>query len=87
VTCRERGIEPKLAKRRTEHGSGLGVYRWVALAAGSAWGDDPLPTVEQVRGLLRKGESQNSGDPQLVKFGARALPAYEVILGPQERTT
>ena len=26
---RERGIEPKLAKRRTAHGSGLGVYRWV----------------------------------------------------------
>ena len=26
---RERGIDPKLAKRRTEHGSGLGKYRWV----------------------------------------------------------
>ena len=26
---RERGMEPKLAKRRTNHGSGLGVYRWV----------------------------------------------------------
>ena len=26
---RRRGIEPKLAKRNTEHGSGLGVYRWV----------------------------------------------------------
>jgi len=26
---RERDIEPKLAKRRTEHGSGLGKYRWV----------------------------------------------------------
>jgi transposase len=26
---RDRGIEPKLAKRRTEHGSGLGVHRWV----------------------------------------------------------
>jgi transposase len=26
---RERGIEPKLAKRNTEHGSGLGIYRWV----------------------------------------------------------
>src|ERR1043166_7272426 len=25
----ERGVEPKLPKRRTEHGSGLGVYRWV----------------------------------------------------------
>lgn len=24
-----RGITPILAKRRTEHGSGLGVYRWV----------------------------------------------------------
>jgi transposase len=27
---RERGISPKLARRRAEHGSGLGVYRWVA---------------------------------------------------------
>ncbi len=27
---RARGIEPKLAKRRTAHGSGLGVFRWVA---------------------------------------------------------
>lgn len=26
---RERGIEPELAKRNTENGSGLGVYRWV----------------------------------------------------------
>ncbi|WP_157685884.1 transposase, partial [Robbsia andropogonis] len=23
------GIKPVLAKRRTEHGSGLGTYRWV----------------------------------------------------------
>lgn len=27
---RRRGITPFLAKRNTEHGSGLGVYRWVA---------------------------------------------------------
>lgn len=26
---RQRGIEPFLAKRGTEHGSGLGIYRWV----------------------------------------------------------
>jgi len=26
---RHRGIEPVLAKRRTAHGSGLGVFRWV----------------------------------------------------------
>jgi transposase len=26
---RERGIDPKIPKRRTEHGSGLGVFRWV----------------------------------------------------------
>ena len=26
---RERGIEPVIARRRTEHGSGLGKYRWV----------------------------------------------------------
>ncbi len=28
-TLRGRGIDPELAKRRTPHGSGLGVYRWV----------------------------------------------------------
>lgn len=26
---REVGIKPKIAKRRTDHGSGLGVFRWV----------------------------------------------------------
>jgi transposase len=26
---RDRGVAPKLAKRRTEHGSGLGKHRWV----------------------------------------------------------
>lgn len=26
---RERSIEPRIARRNTEHGSGLGVYRWV----------------------------------------------------------
>ena len=26
---RRRGIKPKFARRKTEHGSGLGVYRWV----------------------------------------------------------
>lgn len=27
---RKRGIRPLLARRNTEHGSGLGVFRWVA---------------------------------------------------------
>lgn len=27
---RERGIQPHIARRNTEHGSGLGVHRWVA---------------------------------------------------------
>jgi transposase len=26
---RERGVEPVIARRQTEHGSGLGRYRWV----------------------------------------------------------
>lgn len=29
IKLRDRGITPILAKRNTEHGSGLGVYRWV----------------------------------------------------------
>jgi transposase len=33
---RGRGIEPKIPKRRTGHGSGLGVYRWVVERA-NAW--------------------------------------------------
>lgn len=27
---RDRGIDPHLAKRNTEHGSGLGIHRWVS---------------------------------------------------------
>ncbi|WP_442861784.1 IS5 family transposase [Burkholderia sp. PAMC 26561] len=34
---RERGIKPVLAKRRTEHGSGLGKYRWVTTTSHSGW--------------------------------------------------
>lgn len=30
---RERGIQPLIARRNTEHGSGLGKYRWVVEAA------------------------------------------------------
>ncbi len=26
---KQRGIEPLIAERNTEHGSGLGIYRWV----------------------------------------------------------
>ena len=26
---RARGIQPQIARRNTEHGSGLGIYRWV----------------------------------------------------------
>lgn len=33
---RKRGSQPLLAKRGTEHGSGLGVYRWVVERA-EAW--------------------------------------------------
>ncbi len=32
---RERGIKPVIAKRRTEHGSGLGKYRWVTVGTGN----------------------------------------------------
>jgi len=29
LALRLRGIEPRIPRRRTEHGSGLGIYRWV----------------------------------------------------------
>src|SRR5260370_1853091 len=32
---RERGIHPRIAARFTEHGSGLGIYRWVVERTGS----------------------------------------------------
>lgn len=32
-----RGIEPVLARRNTEHGSGLGVYRWVVERTNAWW--------------------------------------------------
>jgi HEAT repeat protein len=50
------------------------------LVSSSAVGEDPPPTVAQVRDLLRGDESQTSGHKQLVALGARALPAYEAIL-------
>lgn len=27
---RRRGIRPRIAQQRTEHGSGLGIYRWLS---------------------------------------------------------
>jgi transposase len=33
---RERGIQPKIARRNTDHGSGLGVFRWFVEAT-AAW--------------------------------------------------
>src|SRR5262249_4857018 len=41
---RERGVEPKVPKRGTEHGSGLGIYRWVVERT-EAW----LHTVRKLR--------------------------------------
>ena len=32
---RKRGISPRIPHRRTEHGSGLGIYRWVVERTGS----------------------------------------------------
>jgi HEAT repeat protein len=52
----------------------------VLFVARLSWADDTPPSAELVRNLLQGSESQSSGLPQLVKLGAKALPAYEVIL-------
>jgi transposase len=42
---RERGIRPVIARRRTEHGSGLGKFRWVAERTLSSGGRSAILTL------------------------------------------
>jgi hypothetical protein len=73
VALRERGIEPKLAKRRTKHGSGLGVYRWVAERFFS-WEHG----LRKLRLVTEKTEVMQFA---LLNFGA-ALICFRYLLNP-----
>ncbi|SOY75400.1 transposase [Cupriavidus taiwanensis] len=58
---RERGIKPVLAKRRTEHGSGLGKFRWVVERT-QAW-------LHNFRRLRIRFERRADIHEALLKFG------------------
>jgi transposase len=67
---RQRGIDPHLAKRRTEHGSGLGVFRWVVERTNS-W----LHGFRKLRFVTEKTEEIQFG---LFNLGL-ALIAFRVL--------
>jgi transposase len=48
---RAQGIEPVIARRNTEHGSGLGVYRWVV--------EQSLALLHQFRRLIIRHERRD----------------------------
>ena len=58
---RQKGIEPILAKRRTENGSGLGVFRWVV--------ERTLSWLHQFRRLRVRYERRSDIHELLVKIG------------------
>jgi len=58
---RQKGIEPILAKRRTENGSGLGVYRWVV--------ERTLSWLHQFRRLRVRYERRADMHEALLKIG------------------
>jgi transposase len=58
---REVGIHPVLAKRRTEHGSGLGIYRWVV--------ERSLAWLHQFRRLKIRYERRDDIHEAFLKIG------------------
>ena len=58
---RQKGIEPFLAKRRTENGSGLGVFRWVV--------ERTLSWLHQFRRLRVRYERRSDIHEAFVKIG------------------
>jgi len=62
---RDQGIEPKIAKRRTEHGSGLGIYRWVVERT-NAW-------LHNFRKLRLRTDTDGAIHKALVSLGAAII--------------
>jgi len=67
---RRRGIEPHLAKRNTEHGSGLGVHRWVS--------ERTLSWLHQFRRLKTRYDRRADIQEAFMKI-AQALICFRVL--------
>jgi transposase len=65
---RQRGIEPVLAKRNTEHGSGLGVYRWVV--------ERSLSWLHQFRRLRVRCERRSDIHEAFMTIGCIVICSY-----------
>ena len=68
------GIEPFIAKRRTEHGSGLGKFRWVAVERTNAWPK-----------ALQTYASAGTACPSFNTPSGTPLPYEHHLLSPLER--
>jgi transposase len=69
---RQRGITPQIARRRTAHGSGLGVYRWVV--------ERTIAWLHQYRRLRIRYERLPSIHLAFLRLGC-ALICYRVLRG------
>jgi len=67
---RRRGIEPHLAKRNTEHGSGLGIYRWVS--------ERTLSWLHQFRRLKTRYERRDDIHEAFMKL-TQAVVCFRVL--------
>ena len=67
---RQRGIEPVLAKRRTDHGSGLGVFRWVV--------ERTLSWLHQSRRLRTRFERRDDTHEAFMELGC-AMICWNVL--------
>lgn len=65
---RKLGIEPVLAKRNTEHGSGLGVYRWVV--------ERTISWLHQMRRLRTRYERRDDIHEAFLTLGCIVVCSY-----------
>jgi transposase len=65
---RKQGIEPVLAKRNTEHGSGLGVYRWVV--------ERSISWLHQLRRLRTRYERRDDIHEAFLTLGCIVICSY-----------
>jgi transposase len=65
---RKRGIQPVLARRNTEHGSGLGVYRWVV--------ERTISWLHQLRRLRTRYERRDDIHEAFLTLGCIVVCGY-----------
>ncbi len=65
---RTRGVQPVLAKRNTEHGSGLGVYRWVV--------ERTVSWLHQMRRLRTRYERRDDIHEAFLTLGCVVVCSY-----------